>query len=198
MRGPPVRFVGTDPIRVLSQRNLSMSEMCIRDRVNPIVLERRGISADTTLRRSRFFATTEQFWLNLQSAYEVRGVMAQQAAEIERIQPRAASASRSANGSSLRTLSPLRSRPLRHNRRRNPAPRTKFPSHLRPHRLRPLHHILHHLVDDILLKNPQIPVALQILLQRFQLQAVFIRHISNRQMCIRDRLLVATRVSLCI
>jgi len=63
-------------------------------RVNDIVLERRGISADTAIRLSRFFGTTEQFWLNLQGAYEISRVMAEQADEIERIQPRAASASR--------------------------------------------------------------------------------------------------------
>jgi len=63
-------------------------------RVNDIVLERRGISADTAVRLSRFFGTTEQFWLNLQGAYEVSRVMAEQSDEIERIQPRAASASR--------------------------------------------------------------------------------------------------------
>jgi len=63
-------------------------------RINDIVLERRGISADTALRLSRFFGTTEQFWLNLQGAYEVSLVLEEQAAEIERIQPRAASASR--------------------------------------------------------------------------------------------------------
>jgi addiction module HigA family antidote len=40
-------------------------------RVNDIVLERRGISADTAVRLSRFFGTTDQFWLNLQAAYEL-------------------------------------------------------------------------------------------------------------------------------
>src|SRR5208337_4396575 len=63
-------------------------------RVNDIVLKRRGISADTAVRLSRFFGTTEQFWLNLQGAYEISRVMAEQAEEIARIQPRAASASR--------------------------------------------------------------------------------------------------------
>ncbi len=63
-------------------------------RVNDIVLERRGISADTAVRLSRFFGTTEQFWLNLQAAYEISRVKAVRAAEIERIQPRAAVASR--------------------------------------------------------------------------------------------------------
>jgi len=62
-------------------------------RVNDIVLERRGISADTAVRLSRFFGTTEQFWMNLQAAYEVSRAKAAHAAEIERIQPRAASAS---------------------------------------------------------------------------------------------------------
>lgn len=62
-------------------------------RVNDIVLERRGISTDTAVRLSRFFGTTEQFWLNLQAAYEVSRVMTERAAEIERIQPRTASAS---------------------------------------------------------------------------------------------------------
>ena len=63
-------------------------------RVNDIVLERRGISVDTAVRLSRFFGTTEQFWLNLQAVYEVSRVKAAHAAEIERIQPCAATASR--------------------------------------------------------------------------------------------------------
>src|SRR6266567_1507370 len=68
-------------------------------RINDIVLERRGVSADTAVRLSRFFGTTEQFWLNLQGAYEISHVMADQAAEIESIEPihpgsRASSASR--------------------------------------------------------------------------------------------------------
>lgn len=63
-------------------------------RVNDIVLERRGISADTAVRLSRFFGTTEQFWLNLQGAYEISRVLAEQGDDIDRIQPRAAYASR--------------------------------------------------------------------------------------------------------
>jgi antitoxin HigA-1 len=63
-------------------------------RMNDIVLERRGISADTAVRLSRFFGTTEQFWLNLQGAYEISRVKAEHATEIDLIQPRAAAASR--------------------------------------------------------------------------------------------------------
>lgn len=41
-------------------------------RVNDIVLERRGVTADTALRLSRFFGSDAQSWLNLQSAYDLR------------------------------------------------------------------------------------------------------------------------------
>ena len=41
-------------------------------RINDIVLERRGITADTALRLSRFFGTDPQSWLNLQTAYDLR------------------------------------------------------------------------------------------------------------------------------
>jgi antitoxin HigA-1 len=62
-------------------------------RINDVVLERRGISADTAVRLSRFFGTSEQFWMNLQAAYEVSAVKAERGTEIERIKPLAASAS---------------------------------------------------------------------------------------------------------
>lgn len=41
-------------------------------RINDIVLERRGITADTALRLSRFFGGDAQSWLNLQTAYDLR------------------------------------------------------------------------------------------------------------------------------
>ena len=63
-------------------------------RVNDIVLEKRGISADTAVRLARFFGTSEQFWMNLQSAYEVSLAKAVNGAELERIEPRVATASR--------------------------------------------------------------------------------------------------------
>ena len=82
----------------LKPMGLSVYELAKRlrvpaPRVNDIVLERRGISADTAVSLSRFFGTTEQFWLNLQDAYEVSRVKAERAAEIELIEPRAAAAS---------------------------------------------------------------------------------------------------------
>ena len=40
-------------------------------RINEIVHGRRGISADTALRLGRFFDMEAQFWLNLQSHYDM-------------------------------------------------------------------------------------------------------------------------------
>lgn len=40
-------------------------------RINEIVLEKRGISADTALRLGWYFGTTAQFWSNLQARYDL-------------------------------------------------------------------------------------------------------------------------------
>ena len=42
-----------------------------RTRLNDIVLTRRGISADTALRLARFFDMTPNYWLNLQTHYDL-------------------------------------------------------------------------------------------------------------------------------
>jgi addiction module HigA family antidote len=41
-------------------------------RINDIVRERRGITADTALRLARYFGTDAQSWINLQTAYDLR------------------------------------------------------------------------------------------------------------------------------
>jgi addiction module HigA family antidote len=41
-------------------------------RINEIVRGRRGVSADTALRLARYYDTSPQFWLNLQTAYDLR------------------------------------------------------------------------------------------------------------------------------
>lgn len=41
-------------------------------RINDIVRERRGITADTALRLTRYFGGDAQSWLNLQKTYELR------------------------------------------------------------------------------------------------------------------------------
>ena len=41
-------------------------------RINDIVRERRGITADTALRLARYFGTDAQSWVNLQATYDLR------------------------------------------------------------------------------------------------------------------------------
>lgn len=56
-------------------------------RINEIVRERRGISADTALRLARYFNTSPQFWLNLQINYDVQCAEDAAGRGIARIQP---------------------------------------------------------------------------------------------------------------
>ena len=42
------------------------------NRVTQILNRQRGITGDTALRLAHFFGTTAEFWLNLQSLYEIR------------------------------------------------------------------------------------------------------------------------------
>ncbi|HLX75880.1 MAG TPA: HigA family addiction module antitoxin [Terriglobales bacterium] len=59
-------------------------------RLNDVVLEKRGISADTAVRLARFFGTSEQFWMNLQALYDIRNTKAALAGELQKIKPRCA------------------------------------------------------------------------------------------------------------
>ena len=60
-------------------------------RVNDIVLERRGVSADTALRLAHFFGGDAQTWLNVQTRYDLRVAEIDKAASIAReIEPLAA------------------------------------------------------------------------------------------------------------
>jgi len=57
--------------------------------INDIVRQRRGVSPDTALRLARYFDTTPQFWLNLQTTFELRLAEEAAAQTIEReISPR--------------------------------------------------------------------------------------------------------------
>src|SRR3546814_4100925 len=53
-------------------------------RINEIVRERRSVSPDTALRLGRYFGTTPDLWLNLQSAHGLSKAKAERAEEIER------------------------------------------------------------------------------------------------------------------
>ena len=55
----------------LTQYRLAKSLSVPARRINEIVLGKRAITADTALRLARFFGTSERFWLNLQTTYEL-------------------------------------------------------------------------------------------------------------------------------
>jgi addiction module HigA family antidote len=55
----------------LSQYRLSREISVPPRRINEIVHGKRAITADTALRLARFFSTSERFWLNLQSRYDL-------------------------------------------------------------------------------------------------------------------------------
>ncbi|MBN8873583.1 MAG: HigA family addiction module antidote protein [Rhodospirillales bacterium] len=59
--------------------------------IAPLMIEQGRISSDLALRLARYFRTTPQFWLGLQTAYDLAVATAQFGAEIEaRVQPIAA------------------------------------------------------------------------------------------------------------
>ncbi|MEN2468552.1 HigA family addiction module antitoxin [Burkholderia sp. GS2Y] len=56
-------------------------------RLHEIVKERRGITADTAYRLARYFETSPEFWLNLQTAYDLKTLPTR--SEIDRkVEPR--------------------------------------------------------------------------------------------------------------
>ena len=60
-------------------------------RINDVVRERRGVSADTAMRLARYFGGDARSWLNLQAAYDLRVAELQNAERVEReVTPKAA------------------------------------------------------------------------------------------------------------
>ena len=56
----------------ITQNKLAVSIGVPPRRINEIVHGKRGITADTAIRLARYFGTSEEFWMNLQSHYELR------------------------------------------------------------------------------------------------------------------------------
>ena len=55
----------------LSQYRLAKEISVPPRRINEIVHGKRAITADTALRLARYFETTDRFWLNLQTRYDL-------------------------------------------------------------------------------------------------------------------------------
>lgn len=71
----------------ITQNKLAVSMGVPPRRINEIVHGKRGITADTALRLGRYFGTSEEFWMNLQSRYELEFARDRAAEQIAAITP---------------------------------------------------------------------------------------------------------------
>ena len=71
----------------LSSSRLARALNVTAARVNDIVRERRGITADTALRLARYFGTDVRSWLNLQTNYELQCAEDLAGASLKSIRP---------------------------------------------------------------------------------------------------------------
>lgn len=55
----------------ISQYRLAKDISVPPRRINEIVHGKRSVTVDTALRLARYFGTSERFWLNLQTAYDL-------------------------------------------------------------------------------------------------------------------------------
>jgi len=77
----------------MSANALAMNLHVPAPRINDIVRERRAVTADTALRMARYFNTTAQFWLNLQSSFDLRQLEIEKGKKIaEEVRPMAQAA----------------------------------------------------------------------------------------------------------
>lgn len=71
----------------ITQNKLAVSIGVPPRRINEIVHGKRAISADTALRLAKYFGTSAQFWLNLQTHYDLDLAEDRVAVQIEAITP---------------------------------------------------------------------------------------------------------------
>ena len=85
----PVAHPGRLLKRELAARKLSANRLSLdigvpSGRITDIVNGRRGITADTAVRLGRYFGNSAQFWLDLQSQYDIAMVERKHGADIAR------------------------------------------------------------------------------------------------------------------
>jgi addiction module HigA family antidote len=67
----------------LSAHALALALRVAAPRINDIVREKRGVTPDTALRLARYFNSTPQFWLNLQTSYDLKAAQLANGKKIE-------------------------------------------------------------------------------------------------------------------
>ena len=68
----------------LSAHALAVALRVAAPRINDIVREKRSITPDTALRLAMYFNSTPQFWLNLQTSYDLKTAQLASGPRIER------------------------------------------------------------------------------------------------------------------
>ena len=68
----------------LSAHALAVALRVAAPRINDIVRERRGVTPDTALRLARYSSSTPQFWMNLQTGYDLKSAQLASGTKIER------------------------------------------------------------------------------------------------------------------
>jgi addiction module HigA family antidote len=68
----------------LTAHALAMALRLPAPRINDVVRERRGVSADTALRLARYFGTSAEFWLGLQVDFDLKAAQRAAGKTIER------------------------------------------------------------------------------------------------------------------
>jgi addiction module HigA family antidote len=71
----------------ITQNKLAVAIGVPPRRINEIVHGKRGITADTAVRLSKYFGTSAEFWMNLQSHYELRIERRALQAQLDEIRP---------------------------------------------------------------------------------------------------------------
>ncbi|MCG7258236.1 MULTISPECIES: HigA family addiction module antitoxin [Corynebacterium] len=71
----------------ITQHKLAVSIGVPPRRINEIVHRKRAVTADTALRLAKFFGMSPQFWLGLQTQYDLDVAEDKILTEIEQIQP---------------------------------------------------------------------------------------------------------------
>ena len=86
---PPRTWKELDEIAV-TPTELARQLRVPANRITQIVQGKRSITGDTALRLGHWFGTNPQFWLNLQSAYDIRVAQSEAGKEIARLPTRQA------------------------------------------------------------------------------------------------------------
>ena len=71
----------------ITQRTLADAIHVPYQRINEIVNLKRGITPATALRLAKYFGTSPDFWVNLQTRWDIYRSQKNEAAELERIKP---------------------------------------------------------------------------------------------------------------